>query len=76
MISTGYIQAGAKVYIASRDEKSLIIAAKELTALGPGVCHYIVADLATVQGVDHIVAELTRREKRKSRSTKLSTNLY
>lgn len=42
-ISTGFVQAGAKVYISSRDAASCDKAAEELTKLGPGTCHSIPA---------------------------------
>jgi len=42
-ISTGFVQAGAKVYISSRDAASCDKAAEELTKLGPGTCYSIPA---------------------------------
>lgn len=47
MISEGYVRAGAKVYIVSRDEKALVKAVGELNALGAsGTAHYLVCDLS------------------------------
>ncbi|SCZ96781.1 BZ3500_MvSof-1268-A1-R1_Chr4-1g06714 [Microbotryum saponariae] len=64
MITTGYVAAGAKVYISSRDKKSCDAVAQELTKLGPGSAHSIPADLASYEGVEALVAELSKREKR------------
>jgi NAD(P)-dependent dehydrogenase (short-subunit alcohol dehydrogenase family) len=66
MISEGYVKAGAKVYIASRDAKELDKTAKELTAIGPGSCFGIAADLQKVEGIEELVKELGKREKRTS----------
>ncbi|KDE08152.1 gluconate 5-dehydrogenase [Microbotryum lychnidis-dioicae p1A1 Lamole] len=63
MITTGYVAAGAKVYISSRDKKSCDAVAQELTKLGPGSAHSIPADLASYEGVEALVAELSKREK-------------
>lgn len=59
------MRAGAaRVYIASRDEKSLKQAADEFNAQGyPGKCVPLVANLATYDGVVGLVAELEKREK-------------
>jgi len=62
MIATGFVKAGAKVYIASRDAASLDKAAKDLTALGPGSCHALKADLQKVDDIEKLVAELSRKE--------------
>jgi len=67
MISEGFVKAGAaKVYIASRDMKSLQAAAEEMNKL-PGVkgnpCVPIAADLAKLEGVEGLVKELEKREK-------------
>ncbi|SCV74479.1 BQ2448_8118 [Microbotryum intermedium] len=90
MISTGFVAAGAKVYISSRDKKSCDAVAQELTKLGPGSAHSLPAvrstfgasstalsprhadipifsclfqDLASYEGVEALVAELSKREK-------------
>jgi shikimate 5-dehydrogenase len=59
------MRAGAaRVYIASRDEKSLKQAADEFNSQGyPGKCVPLVANLATYDGVVGLVAELEKREK-------------
>ncbi|GAA6013697.1 hypothetical protein JCM11491_005062 [Sporobolomyces phaffii] len=67
MISEGFVKAGAKrVYIASRDAKSLQAAADEMNRL-PGVsgnpCVAIPADLAKLDGVEGLVKELEKREQ-------------
>ncbi|GAA5994995.1 hypothetical protein JCM5350_006836 [Sporobolomyces pararoseus] len=66
MISEGFVKAGAEVYIASRDAKSLKAAAEEMNKL-PGVkgnpCVAIAADLSKVEGVESLVKELEKREK-------------
>lgn len=100
MIATGYVAAGAKVYISSRDAKSCafcflfldasFIEARssrvsfdvmligeatrdELNKMGPGTCESLPADLAKFDGVEKLVAELSKREKRKSRAPFSST---
>ncbi|GAA98740.1 uncharacterized protein L969DRAFT_84579 [Mixia osmundae IAM 14324] len=63
MISTGFVRAGAKVYITSRDAKALEATAAELTKLGPGSCHAIAADMQKYDQVEQFVAELGKKEK-------------
>ncbi|KAI5476941.1 NAD-binding protein [Pseudohyphozyma bogoriensis] len=63
MIARGFVEAGAKVYISSRDAKSLEERAKELTSVGPGKCFAITADLSKYDGVEKLVEELSKREK-------------
>jgi NAD(P)-dependent dehydrogenase (short-subunit alcohol dehydrogenase family) len=63
MISEGFVQNGAKVYIASRDEKSLQQACKELNALGKGSAHYIAADFYKEGDCKNLAEELKKREK-------------
>ncbi|GAA5872278.1 hypothetical protein JCM1840_004114 [Sporobolomyces johnsonii] len=66
MISEGFMKAGAaRVYIASRDLKSLQAAADEMNNL-PGIegkCIPLVADLAKYEGVLGLAEELNKREK-------------
>ncbi|GAA5906044.1 uncharacterized protein JCM6883_002533 [Sporobolomyces salmoneus] len=67
MISEGFVKAGAaKVYISSRDQKSLQQSADEMNKL-PGVsgnpCVAIAADLSKADGVKSLVAEIEKREK-------------
>ena len=51
------------MYIVSRTQNHLDETTKELNALGPGRCVSIQADLETLQGVENVIAELTRQEK-------------
>ncbi|KAI0146203.1 short chain dehydrogenase/reductase family [Xylariaceae sp. FL1272] len=63
MISEGFVANGAKVYIASRDAKACDTTATELTAMGPGSCTAIPADLLKLSECERLVAELKKREK-------------
>ncbi|KAI1789957.1 NAD(P)-binding protein [Ganoderma leucocontextum] len=63
MIATGFIKNGAKVYISSRSPKDCAATEKELNELGPGQCIAIPADMQKLEQVDHLVAELSKREK-------------
>lgn len=62
MITTGFVANGAKVYIASRDAAACTKAASDLTALGPGTCHAIPADLLQLSECERLAAELKQRE--------------
>lgn len=62
-ITTGYVAAGCKVYIASRDKKALDETAKELNAQGPGECIALPCDLSKYDAIEQLVAELSKREK-------------
>ncbi|GJN94399.1 hypothetical protein Rhopal_007479-T1 [Rhodotorula paludigena] len=64
-ITNGYLRAGAsRVYIASRDEKSLKQAADDFNSKGyEGKCIPLTANLATYEGVENLVKELEKREK-------------
>ncbi|KIY70160.1 NAD-P-binding protein [Cylindrobasidium torrendii FP15055 ss-10] len=53
----------ASVYISSRSGKDCDTTAAELNATGPGTCIALPANLATPEGVEFLVAELTKREK-------------
>lgn len=64
-ISNGFVKAGARVYIASRNAKTLQQAADEMNAMGPGSCVPIAADLSTYEGVEHLVEQFGKKEKRK-----------
>ena len=59
------MSAGAKVYISSRSAEACEKVAKELSAKGPGQCIAIPADLAKLEEVHRLVAELSKRESRK-----------
>ncbi|GJE93463.1 NAD(P)-dependent dehydrogenase [Phanerochaete sordida] len=62
MFAAAYVQNGAKVYIASRKEKQLKEVSEALNRKGPGSCHYVVADLSTKAGCDHLADEIKKRE--------------
>ncbi|KAF2197389.1 NAD(P)-binding protein [Delitschia confertaspora ATCC 74209] len=64
MISEGFVQNGAKVYISSRDAKACEEACKELNALGKGKADYITADFYKLEDVKKLVVELMKREKK------------
>lgn len=63
MISEGYVRAGAKVYISSRDAKSCEEACKELNSLGPGTAAAIPADFYKEEDCKRLAEELGKREK-------------
>lgn len=65
MISEGFVRAGAKVYISSRDAKACELACKELNAMGPGFADYIAADFYKEEECKRLAAELAKKEKRK-----------
>ncbi|KAF5375187.1 hypothetical protein D9758_000422 [Tetrapyrgos nigripes] len=62
-ISTGFIRNGAKVYISSRSAEDCEATAAELTALGPGVCVAIPADLQKYEEVERLAKELATKEE-------------
>merc|ERR1711941_134468 len=64
MIATGFVAAGCKVYITSRDSKACDETAGELNKMGPGNCVAIPADLAKLSEVDRLVAEIQKKEKK------------
>lgn len=64
MAAQGFIQNGAKVFIASRKESELKKTCSRLNSIGPGKCEYIVADLKDKVGVDVLCAELKKRTDR------------
>jgi NAD(P)-dependent dehydrogenase (short-subunit alcohol dehydrogenase family) len=61
MIARGLVQAGARVYIASRKRDALEAVAKELSELG--TCYVLPADLSSVEGARGLASELSQREK-------------
>ncbi|KAI7870128.1 hypothetical protein BDF14DRAFT_144709 [Spinellus fusiger] len=63
MIATGYVQGGAKVYISSRSVKACEEVSAKLSAMGPGQCISLPADLQNMEDVTSLVAELIKREK-------------
>ncbi|OCK83175.1 dehydrogenase with different specificitie [Lepidopterella palustris CBS 459.81] len=64
MISEGFVQNGAKVYISSRDAKACEQACKELNALGKGSAHSIPADFYKEEDCKKMAEELGKREKK------------
>ncbi len=64
MAAQGFIQNGAKVFIASRKESELKKTTDRLNKLGPGKCEYIVADLKDKAGCDYLVNEVKKRTDR------------
>lgn len=62
MISEGFVQNGATVYISSRDAKACEQACKELNALGKGKADYIVADFYKEESLKSLAKELQKRE--------------
>ncbi|KAJ8663196.1 hypothetical protein O0I10_001373 [Lichtheimia ornata] len=64
MIATGFVSAGAKVYITSRSADVCYKVAEALTAQGPGQCVAIPADLQKLEEVKRLVDELSKKEER------------
>ncbi|WVO13609.1 hypothetical protein L204_101230 [Cryptococcus depauperatus] len=63
MISQGFVINGAKVYISSRDAQSCQETAKRLTAMGPGKCIAIQADLSKYEECVRLAKEIEQREQ-------------
>jgi NAD(P)-dependent dehydrogenase (short-subunit alcohol dehydrogenase family) len=61
MIARGLVEAGARVYISARKAPACEEVAKELSAIGE--CVAFPADLGTQAGVEHLAAEVSKREK-------------
>jgi NAD(P)-dependent dehydrogenase (short-subunit alcohol dehydrogenase family) len=62
MIAEGFVKAGARVYIASRNADVLAQTAARLEEFGE--CIAVPADLGTVDGIHTLAAEISRREER------------
>ncbi|MEM9261993.1 MAG: SDR family oxidoreductase [Pseudomonadota bacterium] len=60
MITKGYLQYGAKVYISSRKAEQCIETAAELSSLGE--CVAVPMDVSTVEGCRDLAAEIAKRE--------------
>src|ERR1700739_2264 len=56
MIAKAFVEAGARVYVCSRDAEACHQTAEELSALG--TCHGVAANLATEEGVKELAARL------------------
>ncbi|KAJ3019835.1 hypothetical protein HKX48_001710 [Thoreauomyces humboldtii] len=65
MIAAALVQNGAKVYIASRKKQVVDATAAELSAMGPGTCIALVADLGTKQQSTDLAAQLTTLGEKK-----------
>jgi NAD(P)-dependent dehydrogenase (short-subunit alcohol dehydrogenase family) len=61
MISEGFVQNGATVYISSRDAKACDQACKELNALGKGKADFIAADFYKEEEIKKVADELKKR---------------
>ena len=61
MIARGYVEAGATVYITSRTAEVCDAVAEELS--GAGRCISLPSDLSTMEGVEHLVREISKREE-------------
>jgi len=62
MIAEGYVSNGVKTYISARKAEACDATAARLSEFGE--CISIPADLSTMEGIDHVVAEINGREKR------------
>ncbi|KAI9252158.1 hypothetical protein BY458DRAFT_523222 [Sporodiniella umbellata] len=62
MIATGFVSAGAKVYISSRSVKACDEVAAKLSAAGPGKCIAIPGDLQELKDIKKIVDQLSKHE--------------
>ena len=60
MIARGFVEAGVRVYIASRSEQACAEAEKELSKLG--TCVAIPANLSTQEGCQKLADEIRQRE--------------
>jgi NAD(P)-dependent dehydrogenase (short-subunit alcohol dehydrogenase family) len=60
-IAEGFVKAGSRVYICSRNAEACQSAAEELSQYGE--CHAWPADLSTADGRRMLVGELSRRER-------------
>src|SRR5512144_1801392 len=60
MIATGLLHQGAKVYITARKAAACDATARELSEIG--TCISLPVDVASVEGVRQLAAEITRRE--------------
>ncbi|KAJ7290168.1 hypothetical protein C8J57DRAFT_1492902 [Mycena rebaudengoi] len=64
MIAAGFAQNGATVYIAARKESQLKEAVNDLSKLGGGKVHYLVANVGSRAGCDALISEFKKRESK------------
>ena len=64
MIAAGFVANGAKVYISSRKSEVCDATAARLAEEFGGECISLPANLAELDGIDALVAELSEREER------------
>ena len=64
MAAQGFVQNGARVFIASRKESELKKTTDRINSIGPGKCEYIVADLKDKAGCDGLIKEVKKRTDR------------
>ncbi len=62
MMAAGFVANGARVYISSRKAEACNATAERLAAEYDGECHSIPADVAEIDGIEALVAQLTERE--------------
>jgi len=60
MITRGFVEAGAKVYISSRSAEACEAFAQEMSAFG--TCIALPMDLSTVENINILIADLSKRE--------------
>ena len=61
MIATEYVKRGVRVYITARKAKACDETAAELSLLGE--CVSIPGNVSTLEGIDRLVAEISKRER-------------
>ncbi|CAH0488002.1 unnamed protein product [Peronospora farinosa] len=64
MMADGFVQNGARVYIASRDLEACAATAKELNAKGPGQCIPLRANLVSESSCKELADEIAKKESR------------
>ena len=62
MIAEGFVEHGAKVYISSRKQNDCDATAERLRSTHSAECVSIPADLSTLEGIEHVVTEISKRE--------------
>ncbi|GMF36080.1 unnamed protein product [Phytophthora fragariaefolia] len=64
MMANGFVQNGAKVYIASRNLAAIQATANELNAKGPGECFALQADLQSEKACKQLAEDVAERESK------------